>query len=99
MNIYLRQFVDYLLNQSWQIAILAMVVALLVFLLRNKSAHVRYLLWLIVLAKCLVPPLYGVPLRVLPEDTMGVCAYLECNLPGFQVHRRMHVVVIYPCSL
>jgi len=81
MNIYLRQFVDYLLNQSWQIAILAMVVALLVFLLRNKSAHVRYLLWLIVLAKCLVPPLYGVPLRVLPEDTMGV-RLLGVQSPG-----------------
>ncbi|MHC4542855.1 MAG: M56 family metallopeptidase, partial [Planctomycetota bacterium] len=36
--------------------------------LRNKSAHVRYLLWLIVLAKCLVPPFYGVPLAILPQQ-------------------------------
>jgi len=38
--------------------------------LKNKSAHVRYLLWLIVLAKCLVPPLFAIPLAVLPQDKM-----------------------------
>jgi bla regulator protein BlaR1 len=67
MNAYASHVVDYLLAQSWQVAILAGLVGLLSFGLRNRSAHVRYLLWLIVLAKCLMPPLLTVPLAVLPE--------------------------------
>jgi ankyrin repeat protein/beta-lactamase regulating signal transducer with metallopeptidase domain len=68
MEDYLTQITNYLLTQSWQIAILVAAVAAVSWLLRNKSAHVRYLLWLIVLAKCLVPPLVTVPLAVLPEE-------------------------------
>jgi beta-lactamase regulating signal transducer with metallopeptidase domain len=59
---------DYLLTQGWQIAVLAALVATISLVLRNRSAHVRYLLWLIVLAKCLVPPLLTVPLAILPQD-------------------------------
>ena len=51
---YLSQITDYLLTQSWQIAVLVVIVAAVNLLLRNRSAHVRYLLWLIVLVKCLV---------------------------------------------
>ncbi|MHC4685038.1 MAG: M56 family metallopeptidase [Planctomycetota bacterium] len=36
--------------------------------LKNRSAHVRYLLWLIVVAKCLVPPLLAIPLPILPQE-------------------------------
>jgi len=67
MNAYANHVVSYLLAQSWQIAILAAIVGLISFALRNRSAHLRYLLWLIVLAKCLVPPFLTVPLAVLPE--------------------------------
>jgi len=67
MEPWLIRIVHYLLAQSWQIAVLTLAVALAAFALRNRSAHVRYLLWLIVLAKALVPPLYSVPLAVLPE--------------------------------
>ena len=59
----------YLISQSWQIALLTIIIALASFALRNKSAHVRYLLWLIVLAKCLVPPLLTVPVAVLPTES------------------------------
>ena len=69
MDAYVNQVTDYLLRQSWQIALLAIIVGLISFALKNKSAHIRYLLWLIVLAKCLVPPLYSVPVAVLPEIT------------------------------
>ncbi|UCC96846.1 MAG: M56 family metallopeptidase, partial [Phycisphaerales bacterium] len=71
MNDYLTQITDYLLTQSWQIAVLVVVVAAATLLLGNKSAHVRYLLWLIVLAKCLVPPFLTVPLAVLPEERVS----------------------------
>jgi len=67
MDAYINPVVRYLLAQSWQVALLAAIVALISFALRNRSAHIRYLLWLIVLAKCLVPPFLTVPLAVLPE--------------------------------
>ena len=68
MENYLNEIINYLLTQSWQIAILVAVIATVNFALKNKSAHVRYLLWLIVLAKCMVPPLATMPLAVLPEE-------------------------------
>ncbi len=68
MESWLSRITDYLLAQSWQIAVLIVVVAIVSFLLRNRSAHVRYLIWLLVLAKCLVPPLHSVPFAVLPQE-------------------------------
>jgi ankyrin repeat protein/beta-lactamase regulating signal transducer with metallopeptidase domain len=68
MENYLTQIINYLLTQSWQIAVLVVVIAAATLLLKNKSAHIRYLLWLIVLAKCLVPPLFTIPLAVLPQE-------------------------------
>jgi ankyrin repeat protein/beta-lactamase regulating signal transducer with metallopeptidase domain len=67
METYLTEVVRYLLAQSWQIAVLTVIVAFATFLLKNRSAHVRYLLWLIILAKCLTPPLLTMPLAILPE--------------------------------
>jgi beta-lactamase regulating signal transducer with metallopeptidase domain/Tol biopolymer transport system component len=72
MENYLTQITNYLLTQSWQIAALVAVIAAVNLALKNRSAHVRYLLWLIVLAKCLVPPLFTVPLAVLPEERPAV---------------------------
>ena len=68
MNTYMTELVRYLVAQSWQIAVLAVAVAITTFALGHRSAHIRYLLWLIVLAKCLVPPLYTVPVRILPAS-------------------------------
>ena len=73
---YLTQITDYLLTQSWQIAVLAAAVAAVNLALKNRSAHVRYLLWLIVLAKCLTPPFLEVPVAVLPERTPGPVALI-----------------------
>ncbi len=69
MGIYCNGVARYLGAQSWQIAILVIVVALAAWALRSRSAHIRYLLWLIVLAKCFVPPLYDVHMNILPERT------------------------------
>ena len=68
MENYLTQITNYLLTQSWQIAVLVVLIAAVTLALKNRSAHIRYLLWLIVLAKCLVPPLLSVPVAVLPEE-------------------------------
>ena len=47
---------------------MAVTIAAVSLLLKNKSAHIRYLLWLILLAKCLVPPLLTIPLAILPQE-------------------------------
>ncbi len=67
MDIHVNEAVRYLAAQSGQIAVLIAAVAVVTFALRRHSAHVRYLLWLIVLAKCLVPPLQVIPLQILPQ--------------------------------
>jgi ankyrin repeat protein/beta-lactamase regulating signal transducer with metallopeptidase domain len=72
MDAHLNEVVRYLASQSWQIALLAAVVAVAAYALRHRSAHVRYLLWLMVLAKCLVPPLQMVPLQILPQTVPQV---------------------------
>ena len=84
METYLTQITNYLLAQSWQIAILAVVIAAVTLALKNKSAHIRYLLWLIVLAKCLVPPLHSIPVAVLPEERPAVIVTIRQS----QLHRR-----------
>ncbi|MFH1883148.1 MAG: M56 family metallopeptidase [Planctomycetota bacterium] len=68
MENYLTQITNYLLMQSWQIAVLVVVITAVNLALKNKSAHMRYLLWLIILAKCLVPPLFTVSVAILPEE-------------------------------
>ena len=68
MENYMTSITNYLLAQSWQIAILVIVIAAVNLILKNKSAHIRYLLWMIVLVKCFVPPLLTVPVAILPEE-------------------------------
>jgi len=72
METYLTHIADYLLTQSWQIAVLVVVIAAVSLALKNKSAHIRYLLWLIVIAKCLVPPLLTIPLAILPQEKPAI---------------------------
>jgi beta-lactamase regulating signal transducer with metallopeptidase domain len=56
------RLLDLLWLQSWQVAVLFALVGLACLLLRRASAHWRYLLWLVVLVKCLVPPVMPVAL-------------------------------------
>lgn len=74
MVAYLDRIAEHLVVQSWQIAVLVAAVALVSWALRNRSAHVRYLLWLIVLAKCLVPPALEMPVAVLPPSALSVAS-------------------------
>ncbi|MHC4396721.1 MAG: M56 family metallopeptidase [Planctomycetota bacterium] len=71
MESYLTSITNYLWSQSWQIAVLAVIITMVSILLKNKSAHIRYLLWLILLVKCLVPPLLSVPLAILPREQIA----------------------------
>jgi beta-lactamase regulating signal transducer with metallopeptidase domain len=64
------RLLDILWLQSWQIAVLFGLVGVACLFLRRASAHWRYLLWLVVLVKCLVPP-------VMPIALPGVAKTLE----------------------
>ena len=93
MVISLTQVTDYLLAQSWQIAVLVLVVTAVNYALRHKSAHIRYLLWLIVLAKCFVPPFYDIPLAILPaqdiSETAKISSSVETEIPEPEVMDTM----------
>jgi beta-lactamase regulating signal transducer with metallopeptidase domain len=54
--------------QSWQIAVLFALVAVASVFLRAASAHWRYLLWLVVLIKCLIPPIVSLPLPAISDS-------------------------------
>ena len=82
MENYLTQITNYLLMQSWQIAALVAVIAAVTLALKNKSAHIRYLLWLVVLAKCLVPPLLTVPVAILQQPAPPVLVETVVTLPA-----------------
>jgi len=92
MEPWLIRIADYLLAQSWQIALLTIAVALATFGLRNRSAHVRYLLWMIVLAKALVPPLYSVPVAILPQQSPLEYALEPAQAERMVAEHRMHEV-------
>ncbi len=80
MAIDLAGITDYLITQSLQIAILVVVIATVSFALRNRSAHIRYLLWIVVIAKCLVPPLHVIPLAILPEEGISELAPISTDI-------------------
>ena len=63
---------EYLLQQSLQISVLFAAVLLATWLLRNASAHWRYSLWLLVVAKCLVPAYFCLQLAVWPASVAEV---------------------------
>ena len=71
---------DYLLNQTWQIGILFAVVAIVCVTIRKKTAHLRYLLWLLIVAKCLVPSLITVSLAILPQQPQPEPVYVSPEL-------------------
>ncbi len=48
-------------TQTWQVTLLVVVVALVTRLLARNRPHLAYALWLVVLVKCLTPPLWSSP--------------------------------------
>ncbi len=48
-------------TQLWQVTLVAMIVAIVVRLACRRRPHLAYVLWLVVLVKCLTPPLWSSP--------------------------------------
>src|SRR5438132_854681 len=51
-------------TQIWQVTLVAGMVAAITKLLCSKRPHLAYVLWLVVLVKCLTPPLWSSPTGV-----------------------------------
>lgn len=64
-----QRAVEWIGSQSWQILLLVLVLALIWRASRNASAHWRYLLGLLVLAKCVIPAFAPLPV---PERVSSV---------------------------
>lgn len=68
MGSMLNTIADYLITQSWQFSVVFGLVLAGTLALRKASAHWRYLLWLVVIAKCLMLPVVSLPLAVIPQN-------------------------------
>lgn len=81
------------ISQAWQVAVLAFVVALAVRQFARNRPHLAHVLWLLVLVKCLTPPLWSSPTgifswaeRALPPSRLRVePARLSTELPTADV--------------
>lgn len=64
MTIDSHRLVELAWNQLWQVTLVALVVAVLVKTFGKRRPHLAYLLWLLVIAKCLTPPIWSSPTGV-----------------------------------
>ena len=78
----LHSFADYLWSQSWQLAPVFVLMLLLCLALRRASAHWRYLLWIVVLLKCIVPAVVLVPMPVLDRVVEEAALVTRQASPG-----------------
>ncbi len=63
----MNKLLSLLLTQTWQIAALAMIVAVVVKLAARNRPHLAHALWILVLIKCVTPPLWGHSLGVFSQ--------------------------------
>lgn len=63
-----------MVTQTWQIAMLTMIVALLVRSFAAKRTQVAHWLWLIVVVKCVTPTLWGHSSRLFSQTQSAVAA-------------------------
>lgn len=74
MNASPTELSTLLVRQSWQIAFVALVVALVVRLVRRRHPHLAYALWCLVLLKALTPPVWNSP--------VSLCGWVETSWPA-----------------
>ena len=63
----MNNLLSLLMTQSWQIAALAMIVAVVVKLAARNRPHLAHALWILVLIKCVTPPVWGHSLGVFSQ--------------------------------
>lgn len=59
-----QPFLSHLMTQTWQIAVLTIIVAAFARIFAKNRPHLAHVLWILVLIKCVTPPLWGHSLGV-----------------------------------
>jgi beta-lactamase regulating signal transducer with metallopeptidase domain len=74
--------------QFWQVTLLAAAVYIVVKLFTRHRPHLAYVLWMLVIAKCLTPPIWGSPVGVFslvqsqrPPNGLASTAMSEAHTP------------------
>ncbi len=57
-----NQLLTLMCTQAWQIALLAIVVAIVTRTIAKNRPHLAHAMWILVLIKCVTPPIWGHPL-------------------------------------
>lgn len=82
-------FLRAIVTQAWQIAVLTIIVALLVRFFAAKTPQIACWLWLIVIVKCVTPPLWGHSLGLFSQvQTVvanGDVSTIETDAPAAEV--------------
>ena len=99
MAAVLHAVADYLVRQSWQLPIVFGLVLAGSWGLRKASAHWRYLLWLVVIAKCLTPPMLSLPLAVLPQHTESRWDEIVASAPATTETSSVYISTNRPKSI
>ena len=81
MEAFFDELTGYLFRQGVHIAVLFGAIGLVCVLARKRTAHLRYLLWLVIVAKCLAPSLMTVSLAILPGKAEVVKPALAERVP------------------
>jgi beta-lactamase regulating signal transducer with metallopeptidase domain len=74
-------FAQLALTQIWQTAAVALAVGVVVLVIGRHRPHLAYLLWLVVLAKSLTPPIWSSPAGVFSWATIERSAPTTVELP------------------
>ena len=77
MTLDFDRLADLAWNQLWQVTLVALVVAVLVKAFGRQRPHLAYLLWLLVIAKCLTPPVWSSPMGVFSWVRMETALQVE----------------------
>jgi beta-lactamase regulating signal transducer with metallopeptidase domain len=100
METLTAKILDYLKGQSFQVAVVFAAVLILTYLLRNRSAHIRYLLWLLVAIKCLTPPMMIFSVPVLPNNAPVPSPNIEYQpMPTDYQQTKNTVITVTPAEM
>lgn len=61
MNLFSNEFIQLAWSQIWQVTLLVILVAAVAKWLTQSKPHLTYLLWMLVILKCLTPPVWSSP--------------------------------------
>jgi len=74
---------NWMVTQIWQIAVLAVVVGLIVRGLAGRHPQLADLLWLVVIIKCVIPPVWTHPMALFSQ-VRSILQQQEPSSPGSQ---------------